>query len=64
MINNYTNDELVKAGSLSGNPLIKEIVYRWKWYIYISASAKLFLNGCISRDELSKRIDNLKGVIE
>jgi hypothetical protein len=64
MINNYTNDELIKTGSLSGNPLIREIVYRWKWYISINASTKLFLNGNISKDELSKRIDDLKGVIE
>lgn len=64
MYGQYKNDELIKAGYLSGNPFTKEIIYRWKLYIRAFDAAVSFINGDISMELLEKRIRETQGAVK
>lgn len=63
MYGQYKNDELIKAGYLSMNPFIKEIIYRWKLYIRAFDASLAFINGDISLELFEKRIKETQEAI-
>ena len=59
----YTSKEIIRAAGLSCNPLTREIVYRWKWYIKLMDYNLEFLNGRLSLDEFEQRIKEIADMV-
>jgi len=59
----YTSKEILRAVSLTSNPLTKEIVYRWKWYIKAMDHNIDFLNGKLSLDQFEQKIKEIADLI-
>ena len=59
----YTSKEILRAANLSSNPLTKDIVYRWKWYIKAMDYSLEFLAGRLSLNEFERKTKEIADLI-